>query len=85
MRATGPGELPFEKTSLRVIGPEDFIAMKVFAGGPRDLVDAQAAISVGARSLDLTLLRRLAKKYGVSAAEALEKLLADSGGSSARA
>jgi len=35
---------------LRVIGLEDFIAMKVFAGGPQDLEDARRAIAVSANS-----------------------------------
>jgi hypothetical protein len=77
-------ELTFEKTSLRVIGLEDFIAMKVFAGGPQDLADAQAAIKAGAQALDLTLLRRLAGGYGAAAAGALEKLLGAAGGLSPR-
>jgi len=74
-------ELTFEKAPLRVIGLEDFIAMKVFAGGPQDLADARAAISTGSQAVDLTLLRRLAGKYGGATAGMLEKLLADAGGS----
>ena len=74
-------ELTFEKTALRVIGLEDFIAMKVFAGGPQDLADAQAAINAGSQVVDLVLLRRLAGKYGGATAGTLEKLLADAGGS----
>lgn len=75
-------EVTFEKTTLRVIGLEDFIAMKVFAGGPQDLADARAAIDTGSRAVDLALLRRLALKYGGATAGALEKLLADAGSSS---
>ncbi len=74
-------ELTFEKTALRVIGLEDFIAMKVFAGGPQDLADARAAINTGSRAVDLILLRRLASNYGGATAGTLEKLLADAGGS----
>lgn len=74
-------ELTFEKAPLRVIGLEDFIAMKVFAGGPQDLADARAAINTGSQAVDLILLRRLAGKYGGATAGTLEKLLADAGGS----
>lgn len=77
-------ELTFEKTRLKVIGLEDFIAMKVFAGGPQDLADARAAISSGSRALDLPLLTRLATRYGTATAETLARLLADAGGSSPR-
>jgi predicted nucleotidyltransferase len=70
-------EVPFEGTTLRFIGREDFIAMKVFAGGPVDLMDAARAISAGRDSLDLELVRRLAGKYGRDASQALERLLKD--------
>jgi predicted nucleotidyltransferase len=70
-------EVPFQGKTLKFIGREDFIAMKVFAGGPVDLVDAERAISAGRDSLDLNLARRLAKRYGRGAAEILERLLTD--------
>jgi hypothetical protein len=69
-------EVPFQGSSLKFIGREDFIAMKVFAGGPVDLVDATRAICAGRNSLDLDLLRRVAKRYGRDASESLERLLA---------
>jgi hypothetical protein len=37
-------EVPFQGEALKFIGPEDFIAMKVFAGGPMDLIDAARAM-----------------------------------------
>ena len=70
-------EIPFQGTTLKFIGREDFIAMKVFAGGPMDLLDATRAISAGRTSLDFDLMRRLAKRYGRDASEALERLLAN--------
>jgi predicted nucleotidyltransferase len=68
-------EVPFQGSTLKFIGREDFIAMKVFAGGPMDLVDATRAISAGRDSLDFDLMRRLAKRYGRDASESLEHLL----------
>ncbi|MGH8210999.1 MAG: hypothetical protein ACREU6_15680 [Steroidobacteraceae bacterium] len=68
-------EVPFRGSTLKFIGREDFIAMKVFAGGPMDLVDATRAILASRDSLDLDLLRRLAKRYGRDASESLERLL----------
>ncbi len=70
-------EVPFQGSTLNFIGREDFIAMKVFAGGPMDLVDAARAVSAGRNSLDFDLLRRLAKRYGRDASASLERLLAD--------
>jgi predicted nucleotidyltransferase len=69
-------DVPFQGTTLKFIGREDFIAMKVFAGGPVDLLDAERAISAGRDSLDLGLVRRLAHKYGRDASQCLERLLA---------
>ncbi len=39
-------EVPFQGKKLRFIGREDFIAMKAFAAGPMDLVDAARAVAV---------------------------------------
>ena len=70
-------EVPFEGTRLRFIGREDFIAMKVAAGGPIDLVDARNSIAADPKSLDLALVRHLAARFGSHAAASLEKLLAE--------
>jgi hypothetical protein len=70
-------DVPFQGVTLKFIGREDFIAMKLFAGGPVDLVDAARAISAARDSLDLELVRRLAKRYGREATQALDRLLAD--------
>lgn len=70
-------EVPFQGETLKFIGREDFISMKVFAGGPTDLLDASRAITAAGETLDRELVRRLAGRYGRSAAEDLEKLLAN--------
>jgi hypothetical protein len=67
--------VPFQGGPLRVVGREDFVAMKVFAGGPQDIADARAAVGAAGALLDTTLLRRLAKQYGRAASELLETLL----------
>jgi len=69
-------EVPFSGDSLRVIGREDFIAMKCFAGDPQDIVDAQAALKGSHEAVDLDLLRRVTRRFGRAAADALEDLLA---------
>jgi hypothetical protein len=50
--------------------------MKCFAGGPQDIVDAQAALKGSQEAVDLDLLRRLTRRFGRAAADALEDLLA---------
>ncbi|MGH8863741.1 MAG: hypothetical protein ACREVZ_03710 [Burkholderiales bacterium] len=66
----------FSATTLRIIGREDFIAMKCFAGGPQDIADALAAIKVVNAPIDLDLVRRITRRFGRPAADALERLLA---------
>ena len=36
-------EVPFMDVNLRIVGREDFIAMKCFAGGRQDILDAESA------------------------------------------
>ena len=67
--------VPFQGGELRVIGREDFIAMKCFAGGPQDIADARQALKDRDVQLDLDLLRRVTRRFGRAAADALEQLL----------
>ena len=62
---------------LKVIGREDFIAMKAHAGGPVDLADARAVIAVDAAGLDRDLVRRIAAGFGKEASRHVESLLGD--------
>lgn len=68
-------DVPFQGEQLRVVGLEDFIAMKLFAGGPQDLADARHALAAAGGHVDLDLLRRLTSRYGADAVDALENLL----------
>ena len=67
--------VPFQGTTVKFIGREDFIATKVFAGGPMNLVDATRAVTAAGASLDRELVRRLAKRFGEDALDSLERLL----------
>lgn len=60
---------------LEIVGREDFIAMKAFAGGPVDLADARAVIELDRASIDLELLRRLAQGFGRDAARVVQDLI----------
>ena len=68
-------EVPFQGERLRVVGREDFIAMKLFAHGPQDLTDARSALDAAGDNLDLPLLRRLAERFGPETARALDAAL----------
>ena len=68
-------DVPFQGTVLRVVGVEDFIAMKLFAGGPQDLADARYALAAAKGTLDVDLLTRLAACYGRHVSSELKQLL----------
>lgn len=70
-------EVEFLDGVLRIVGREDLIAMKLFAGGPQDLADARAALQLDRETLDLELLRRLSARFGRSTERALETMLAE--------
>lgn len=62
---------------LEIVGREDFIAMKAFAGGPVDLADARAVVESDRESLDRNLLGRLAQQFGRDAARTVAELIGD--------
>ncbi len=68
-------EVPFRGENLRVVGREDFIAMKCFAGGPQDVVDARSAYEAAQGPVDLDLLRVVTRRFGRDAADRLEHVL----------
>lgn len=70
-------DVPFGGETLRIVGREDFIAMKLFAGGPQDLLDAKQVRQIDTATIDVELLTRIVRKYGSSAAAHLAKLLAE--------
>jgi predicted nucleotidyltransferase len=65
----------FLGSSIRVIGREDFIAMKCFAGGPQDIADARTALRAADEPIHVDLLRRLTRRFGRPAADVLEQVL----------
>jgi predicted nucleotidyltransferase len=68
--------ISFRGDSLQVVGREDFIAMKCFAGGPQDVADAQFALRAGEEPIDLDLVRKVTRRFGRAAADVLEQVLA---------
>ncbi|MBS0580687.1 MAG: hypothetical protein JSR36_15630 [Proteobacteria bacterium] len=67
--------VPFADQVLRLAGREDFIAMKCFAGGPQDLLDARSAYDGAQGPIDLDLLRTVTRRFGRDAADRLESIL----------
>jgi len=68
---------PLFDHSLKMIGAEDFIAMKIFAGNPKDLDDVRGVLSVSAKTIKVSLLKQLTKRYGAKEAKLLDKMLTE--------
>lgn len=66
--------------SIQVVSREDFIAMKLYAGGPLDVRDAQQAYYVNREFLETVLLRKLAKRFGKETSRMLESIIAEFSG-----
>ncbi len=65
----------FQGASINMVGVEDFIAMKIFAGSPKDIQDVIGVLNVSAKTINLTLLRKLTRHYGQDCLLKLQKLL----------
>jgi hypothetical protein len=59
----------------RVIGPEDLIGMKLFAGGPQDMIDVRGILQVSRDRLNLDLLHHVTRLYGTDVVQKLDALL----------
>lgn len=70
-------DVAFMGKALRVVGREDFIAMKCFAAGPQDLLDAKAAYRGAEAAVDLDLLRQVTCRFGRDAADRLEQVISN--------
>ena len=66
---------PFLKTKIKIIGIEDFIAMKIFAGSAKDIQDVLGVLQVSAQKINLSLLRQLTLYYGKRELKKLEEIL----------
>jgi hypothetical protein len=69
-------EVKFLDETLRIVGREDFIAMKCFAASPQDLLDARSAYQAAPGPINLDLLRSVARRFGRATADRLEEILA---------
>ena len=56
------------RTQVPVIHPEDLILLKLEAGGPQDLLDIEGILAAPPPELDLTRLKRSAKRLRLSLA-----------------
>lgn len=66
----------FLNVPLRLISVEDFIAMKIFAGSPKDIEDVLGVLKVSENKIDISLLKKLTLHYGKKELARVEKILA---------
>lgn len=65
----------FLRAKIKLIGIEDFIAMKIFAGGAKDIDDVLGVLQVSSGEIDLPVLKRLTLHYGKKELKKLEEIL----------
>jgi predicted nucleotidyltransferase len=68
-------EAQFMDSSIKIVSLEDFIALKIFAGSPRDIQDVMGVLEVSHEKINEGLLKKLASQYGNECAEKLKQLL----------
>jgi hypothetical protein len=62
-------------STVRVIAAEDLVGMKLFAGGPQDVMDVRGILQVWRERLDPALLKKVALRYGPEVLDTLNGLL----------
>ena len=70
-------ETRFMKSSIKMVSLEDFIAMKIFAGSPKDLADVIGVLEVSNNKVKPDLLKELTAAYGKKCLAQLQALLKD--------
>lgn len=65
----------FMKRTIKIIGVEDLIAMKVYAGSAKDIQDVIGIVQVSARRINRRLLKQLTGQYGKKELAKLGKIL----------
>ncbi len=68
-------EAQFMGSSIKIASQEDFIALKIFAGSPKDIQDVIGVLNVSGKKVDLNFLKKLTAQYGAEGVQRLEALL----------
>ena len=69
----------FMGSKIRISSIEDFVAMKIFAGGHQDIEDVRGVLRVSSKKLNVSLLKEISAQYGRDVVKKLETLLKESG------
>jgi hypothetical protein len=67
--------VPFQGETINMASAEDLICLKIYAGGVKDLADAQGILSVSEDIIDQKKLRRIARSFGKEVTRTLEEMM----------
>jgi len=67
--------IEFQGETINIVGVEDLIAMKLYAGGAKDLADVQGILEVSGEIINRNKLMPLVRKFGGKAVNTLKGLL----------
>lgn len=67
----------FMDSSIKIVSLEDFIAMKIFAGSPKDIQDVIGVLEVSNNKINAGFLKELSAQYGKECTARLQTLLKD--------
>ncbi len=65
----------FSGSSINIVSLEDLIALKIFAGSPKDLQDVIGVVNVSGKKINLGSLQAITARYGADCVERLQILL----------
>ena len=70
-------EVLFMGLSIKMAGIEDFIALKIFAGSPKDIGDVLGVMDVSGEKINLQSLKEITSQYGGDCLKRLQSILKD--------
>lgn len=67
----------FLDAEIRIVCVEDFIAMKIYGGGPQDIEDVKHVLALQKKKVKMPLLKQLTLGYGKKELSRLKQILKD--------
>lgn len=70
-------EAQFMGALIRLVSIEDFIALKIFVGSPKDMGDVMGVMDVSGQKVNLNSLKEITSQYGIDCLQKLQTILKD--------
>jgi predicted nucleotidyltransferase len=68
-------EAQFMGVSIKLVSIEDFIALKIFAGSPKDVGDVMGVMDVSGDKINSHVLQEITSQYGADCLQKLQRIL----------